>query len=55
METKSEHHIDMRGTTFEDDLMDFLDGISNVSPLSITGSSEDEMDPLYVAEFANVG
>ena len=57
METNSEHHVDTieRGTTIEIDLTDFLDGISNVSPLSFIGSLEDEMDPFHEAEFANVG
>ena len=54
METSSEHHIDTRGTTIESDLMDLLDEISNVSPLSFIGSSGDEKDPFHGAEFANV-
>ena len=54
MGADSEHHIDTRGTTIENDLMDLLDGISNMSPLSIIGSSNDEMDPFYGAEFSKV-
>ena len=55
MGTNSEHHFDTRGPTIENDLMDLLDRISNVSPLSFIGSSDDKMDPFHGAEFANEG
>ena len=47
-------HIDTRGSLIENELMDLMDNISNISPLTFIGSSEEEDDPFFGANFANM-
>ena len=47
-------HNDTRGSLIENELMDLMDNISNISPLTFFGSSEEEDDPFFGANFANM-
>ena len=47
-------HIDARGSLIENQLMELMDNISNISPLTFIGSSEEEYDPFFGANFANM-
>ena len=51
MGNDSEHQVDTRGSTIENNLMDLLDDAIDVSPLTFIGSSEDEVDPFLDANF----
>ena len=51
----TEHVVDTRGSAIENELMDLLDEVSEVSSLTLIGSSEDEVDPFFGANSANVG
>ena len=46
--------IDTRGSLIENELMDLMDNISTISSLTFIGSSEEENDPLFGANFTNV-
>ena len=46
--------IDTRGSQIENELMDLMDDISNISSLTFIGSSSEEDDPFFGANFANV-
>ena len=50
----TEHAVDTRGSVIENEPMDLLDEVSEVSSLTFIGSSEDEVDPFFGANFANV-
>ena len=50
----TEHAVDTRGSAIENELMDLLDEVSEVSSLTFIGSSEDEVAPIFGANFANV-
>ena len=47
-------HIDTRGSLIENELMLLLDKISNISPLTFIGSSEEQDDSFFGANFANM-
>ena len=49
-----EHVIDTTASAIENDLMDLLDAVSEVSSITFIESSEDDMDPFFRANFANV-
>ena len=51
---KTEHVVDTRGSVIENELMDLLDEVSEVSSITFIGSSEDEVNPFFGANFANV-
>ena len=44
--------VDTRGSLIENELMDLMDNISNISSLTFIGSSEEEDDPFFGANFA---
>ena len=48
-----EQQIDTRGSFIENELMNLMDNISNISPLTFIGSSEEE-DAFFGANFANM-
>ena len=53
--TQEEQLIDTRGSLIENELMDLMDNISNISSLTFIGSSEEEENnPFFGAKFANV-
>ena len=54
IETELRGCIDTRGTTIESKLMDLLNDIPDISPVTFIDSSEEEMDPFPEANFANV-
>ena len=51
---EGEQQIDTRGSLIENELIDLMDNISNISPLTIIGSSDEEDDPFFGANFANM-
>ena len=46
--------IDTRDSRIENELMDLMDDVSNISSLTFIGSSEEEDNPFLGANFANV-
>ena len=46
--------IDIRNSRIENELMDLMDDVSNISSLTFIGSSEEEDNPFLGANFANV-
>ena len=54
MEADSEHYIDTGRSTIANDIMELLNGIFNVYPMTLIGSSEVEMEPFVGADYANV-
>ena len=50
----TEHVVDTRGSVIENELMDLLDEVFEISSLTFIGSSEDEADQFFGANFANV-
>ena len=49
-----DQQIDTRNSLIENELMDLLDDVSNMSSLTFIGSSEEEDNPFFGANFANV-
>ena len=49
-----DQQIDTRNSLIENELMDLMDDISNISSLTFIGSSSEEDDPFFGANFANV-